>query len=213
MKTKAISVVGALALSWVTLPQTAVAGVGVSNTVHYTQPTKMSIGLEPVITFNKGAGLSGNLRFNYGLSDLSNLNLLIGSGGGSKNFRFGGNLTFDFFPDIQGQPGIGMAVQGIYYRTPAPTQADASATIGLLDLVGIPYIHKTFKMSGSDEIEPFFAVPLGLQLSDGRYTGQGSLVFGTLFTNHPKFRYSMELGIGVSSNTQSYFSAALIYVP
>lgn len=203
----------ALLLVSASFAPSAHATVGVTNTVHYTAPGKTTLGLEPVITFNRGSGIAGNLRFNYGLSDLSNINLLVGSGGGSRNFRFGGNLTFDFFPDIQGQPGIGLAAQGIYYRVGSPTVADSSATLGLLDLSLIPYIHKTIKMSGSDEIEPFFAVPFGLQLSDGRYQGAGSLVFGTLFTNHPKFRYSMELGIGVSSNTQSYFSAALIYVP
>ncbi len=181
------------------------AQAGLFNTVRFTPAGQYELGIEPELQLSDGSGVGANIRFNQGLTDLNNLNLLIGTGGGSRGFRFGGNFTFDFFPDIAGQPGIGLAVQGIYYRVGVA----GTSSVGQLDLAGIPYIHKAIALQGKDEIEPYFAVPLGAAFSGGQYSGTSSIVVGALFKNVDRFRYNLELGIGLSSQP-TYVSGGII---
>lgn len=185
----------------------ASATAGVFNTPRFLPAGSFAAGLEPEIQLSDGTGIGANVRFGQGLTDLSNVNLLVGTGGGGRKFRFGGNVTFDFFPDIQGQPGIGLALQGIFYRIGA---SGSSSTAGQLDLVGMPYIHKTFAMSGKDEIEPYLAVPIGAAFSGGQYTGISSLVVGAMFKNVEKLRYVVELGLSLN-DMYTYASGGIMY--
>src|SRR5579885_2845546 len=134
----------------------SLAEAGVFNTPQFVQPGEFALGFEPELTFTNGGGLAGNVRYTQGLSDLNNLNVIIGTGGGPRRFRVGGNVTFDFFPDIDKQPGIGLAVQGLYYRLHI-NDVDS----GQFELTGIPYIHKAF-LSNGYEIQPYFALPFGM---------------------------------------------------
>jgi hypothetical protein len=117
-------------------------------------------------------------------------------------------MTFDFFPDLDKQPGIGIAVQGLYYRVTA-SGLTAGASRGQVELTGIPYIHKTFVSKGA-EINPFLAVPIGMSFSDGNYQALATAVIGTMFKNSEKFRYSIELGIAIN-NSDTYFSGGVTY--
>src|SRR5271163_1229903 len=89
----------------------SLAQAGVVDTPQFVQPGEFALGFEPELTFTDGAGLAGNFRYTQGLTDLNNVNVILGTGGGPRRFRVGGNVTFDFFPDIDKQPGIGVAVQ------------------------------------------------------------------------------------------------------
>ena len=182
------------------------AQAGLFNTVRFTPAGQFQLGIEPELQLSDGSGVGANVRYNQGLSELNNVNLLIGTGGGSRGFRFGGNFTFDFFPDIAGQPGIGLAVQGIYYRIGVA----GISSVGQLDLSAIPYIHKTIALQGKDEIEPYFAIPFGAAFSGGQYTGTTTLVVGTMFKNVDRIRYNLELGIGLSSSP-TYVSGGVIF--
>src|SRR4051812_30956228 len=82
----------------------ALATAGVFDMPQFVAPGEFAIGLEPEITLSDGAGLATNLRYTHGVSDLSNASAIIGTGGGLRQFRVGGNYTFDFFPDIEKQP-------------------------------------------------------------------------------------------------------------
>jgi hypothetical protein len=182
----------------------APAQAGIFNTPHYVPQGEFAIGFEPELTLTDGAGLAGNLRYTHGLTDLNDLNVIIGTGGGPRRFRFGGNLTFDFFPDVDKQPGIGIATQGIYYRV-----GTGDVTAGQFELTAIPYIHKAFQTSGN-EIEPFFGIPFGMAFSNGQYQWQGQAVFGALFKNTEHIRYATEIGFNIS-HSESYISGGIIY--
>src|SRR5690606_22997870 len=117
-----------------------------------------------------GAGLAANLKFAYGLGTLTNATAIIGTGSEPRKFRVGGNLVFDFIPDVENQPGIGVATQGIYYRR--------TADHGELVLEVIPYIHKAFRMNGGNEVEPFVAFPFGGAFASGNYEGRATVVVG-----------------------------------
>jgi hypothetical protein len=155
--------------------------------------------VEPEILFSGGANVGANLRYTQGISDGSNLMGLIGTGTGSRGFRAGGAMTFDVFPDTERQPGLGLALQGIFVQLPAAGSFEATV---------IPYIHKSF--SGSTPVEPFVAVPVGLSLSQGTYQSISTLAFGVLFEHNQHFRSVLELGIGMS-NTSTYFSGGIVY--
>lgn len=181
----------------------ASAGAGVFGIPHFVEQGSFAFGIEPEIVLNGDAGLGVNGRFIYGLTELNNVQIIAGTGGGGRNFRVGGNLTFDFFPDVEGQPGIGLALQSIYYRY--------RGVGGVLELTGIPYIHKAFR-TGSSEVEPYFAFPTGVTLDSGDVRGVVWAAVGSYFQPDPesRIRYGMELGIDVS-NAATYVSGGLMY--
>lgn len=183
------------------LPNPARA-VGIFNTPRFIQPGTSAFGLEPEIILSHGAGLGVNGRFTHGLTELNNVSAIVGVGSGPRNFRIGGNATFDVFPDVEGQPGIGIAAQGIYYRL--------RGDVGQLETTAIPYIHKAFKMSGGEEVEPFFAFPVGLAFASSDVEGIASAAVGVMYKNRPNFRYIAEVGISVS-NMESYISGGIVY--
>jgi hypothetical protein len=148
--------------------------------------------------------MAGNLRYTHGLTDLNNLNVIVGTGGGPRRFRIGGNLTFDFFPDIDKQPGIGIAAQGLYYRLHV-NDVDS----GQFEVSGIPYIHKAFQASGY-EIQPFFGIPFGMGFSGGEYQWFSQVVIGALYKQNEHIRFSTEFGFNIN-HSESYISGGIIY--
>lgn len=180
------------------------AYAGVFDTPQFVQPGEFALGFEPEITFTDGGGVAGNVRYTQGLSDLNNLNVILGTGGGPRRFRVGGNVTFDFFPDIDKQPGIGVAVQGIYYRLHI-NDMDS----GQFELTGIPYIHKAF-ISNGQEVQPFFALPVGIAFNGGNYNGLTQAVIGVLYKQSDHVRFSTELGFNIN-HSETYLSVGVIY--
>ena len=191
------------------------AQAGVFTTPHYIEERQWSLGVEPELTIagqsevapgtsSTGVAITG--RFTYGINELSNVALLLGTGGGPKQFRAGGVYTFDFFPDIAGgQPGIGLAVQGMSLSRPVSAQDSVSA----LEVTGIPSVRKLFH-SSTVSIEPYLAFPMGwrFQSQDTSWTTQA--VFGALVQASNELKYTFELGMNVSK-TESYFSTGLTY--
>jgi len=172
----------------------------VFNTTRFVLPGQFAIGLESEISFSDGAGLSGNLRYTHGLTDLSNAYLTLGSGNGTKRFRVGSGVVFDFFPDVDGQPGIGVSAHGTYYRLESG---------GRLELKVTPYLHKTF-LVGDNELDPFLAFPLGIGFGTGGYQTVINVAVGTLFEHSQHFSFVLELGVAIQ-NTSTYFSGGIIY--
>lgn len=173
---------------------------GVFNLPHFVPSGDFGIGLEPELTMSSGAGLGVNLRYIQGLSDLSNFTGILGTGGGDRQFRLGGAFTFDFFPDTEGQPGIGLAIQGLFVRLPQT---------GSVELTGIPYIHKSF-ISQDSNVEPYFAVPIGISLAQGTYKTITNLVFGSFFHHSAHFSTIAEFGVSLN-NSYTYLSGGIVY--
>ena len=184
-----------VALSWA--PQ---AQAGVFNLYHFLSPGAFGIGLEPELNMTGGASIGANIKYTQGLTDINNFTAIIGTGGGNRGFRFGGNFTFDIFPDVDKQPGIGIAAQAIYYR---------AGGVGLLELTGIPYVHKTFLSTGN-EIDPFLAIPIGYGFADGKYQALSSIAVGSRFKGNEFIHYFFELGFPIN-NANSYISGGLAY--
>ena len=180
------------------------AQAGVFDTPQFVQPGEFALGFEPELTLTNGAGMAGNLRYTQGLTELNNLNVILGTGGGPRRFRAGGNVTFDFFPDIDKQPGIGIAVQGLYYRL---HQADVDS--GQFEVSGVPYIHKAFQATGY-EIQPFFSIPFGIAFSSGTYQWFSQVVVGALYKQSEHVRFSTEIGFNIN-HAESYVSGGIIY--
>lgn len=177
------------------------AQAGTFTTPHFVEPGRFAIGVEPELILSNGAGLGGNLRYTHGVTDLNNATFLIGTGGGPRRFRVGGNFTFDFFPDVDQQPGIGIALQPIYYRLRSNT--------GLLELSAVPYIHKNF-VNGGNEIEPYLSVPFGWNFTSGNYQFHSALHVGGMFKTHENFRYLLEVGLKLN-NTETFISGGVSY--
>lgn len=176
---------------------------GVFNLPKYVPSSQFGIGVEPELTLTSGAGIGINARFQYGIGDMTNAHLIIGNGVGPKQFRVGGAMTFDFFPDVEGQPGIGMAVTALYGRVPTGGRMDALIT---------PYIQKTIQGMDTD-FTPFIAIPVGLAFMDSSaYSVVTQFVFGSGFKLSERFRYMIELGIGITAS-DTYMSTGLMIYP
>lgn len=175
---------------------------GVFNIPHFIEPGKFSLGVEPELTFSNGAGLGVNFKFTQGASDLINFQGIIGTGGGPRQFRVGGSANFDFFPDTEGQPGIGLATRAIWYQLP---------NNGQLEIQAIPYIHKTFHSAGS-AIEPFLAIPIGYAFATGNYLPISSIAIGSFFKQSEVISYVAELAVNIN-NSESTFSGGIVWQP
>lgn len=173
---------------------------GVFNLPHFVTPGEFAIGVEPELVTTGTAALGINIKYTHGVNDLSNFTGILGTGGGSRLFRVGGNYTFDFFPDTGNQPGIGLALQGLFVQLP---------NTGSLETTAIPYIHKSFK-TDQGPIEPFLAIPVGLSLAQGTYQSLSSVVLGGLFQHSEHLRSVFEFGISIS-NASTYISGGLVY--
>lgn len=174
---------------------------GVFTTPHYLSPGSVGIGIEPQVTFNRNSGIGGMVRGTLGLTELSNLSIMIGAGGSLQKITTGANLSFDVFPDTDYQPGIGMALQGLYYKV-----SDVSDDSGI-QVSTIPYIRKSFKTEAG-MFEPFLSYPIGLQLSNGYYDVRSQLVLGTLLKVSSGIGYVLECGIG-TRHAEAYLSGGI----
>jgi len=181
--------------------QAPCAMAGVFNLTQFREVGAWSLGVEPEITLTNGAGLAGTAKFSYGLNEISNLQLGVGHGSGPRQFRIGGAFTFDFIPDIESQPGIGLALSAYFVRV---------ATLGQVELTAIPYIHKQFD-TGAGKVDPFLAIPVGFAFKDNsRYVSVAQAAVGATFHTNPQFRTTVELGIAIN-NTDSYISGGVTY--
>jgi len=179
------------------------AQAGVFSIPNFLNPGKNALGVEPEVNLSNDTGIAVNLRYQRGLSTLSNLHLVTGVGGGERQFRLGGAYTFDFFPDVDQQPGIGVAVQGMYYRY--------SGSRGQFEPTVIPYLHKEFHNTNGGSIEPFVAIPMGLEFKTGGSDWIATLVLGAKFkSSNPKIAYIGELGANLT-NAESYVSAGAVF--
>lgn len=178
------------------------AWAGVFDLPRFVLPGNFAIGFEAEVPIQDGAGIGANFRYRHGLNDLLNVYGVLGTGTGPRQFRAGGGAVFDFFPDFEGQPGIGVAAQGVYYRL--------RGDIGFLELTVAPYIHKSFATGGGWEVEPYFAFPFGLGFMSDEWSGVGTAALGGIFRNDTRLNYVFEIGIAVN-NTPTYFSGGISY--
>lgn len=181
------------------------AEAGVFNMPRFVDPGKNAIGVEPEAVLSHGGGVGANLRYTQGVTDINNAYALVGTGTNVRNFRIGGGLTFDFIPDVETQPGMGVGAQAIYYRY--------KYGVGQLETSLVPYAHKLFANGKGSTIEPFVALPFGPAFRSGSYHWQAQVVLGAIFhETGSQVRYIGELGVN-ANKTESYFSGGLLYQP
>jgi hypothetical protein len=176
------------------------AYAGVFNLPRFVAPGAFGIGAEPEFILSDGGGVGINLRYVQGVSDTNNFTGILGSGNGPRYFRAGGFFTFDIFPDLASQPGVGLATGAQFVQL---------SRAGSVEILAIPYIHKNFSTQ-EGPAEPFLAVPLGLTLSEGAYKYLSTLSIGSFFHMSEHFSSIAELGIGLN-NSVSYISGGIIY--
>lgn len=180
------------------------AHAGVFNIPRFINKGENSIGIEPEVTFTNDGGVAGNVKYQHGVTDLNNVIGTLGYGGGVRKFRLGAAFTFDAIPDIDRQPGMGIALQGIYYRY---------RHFGQFDLTLVPYIHKTFYNGAGQEIEPFVAVPVGPEMRSREYNWAATAVLGAMFREKDaSYAFVGEVGVSINK-AETYASAGVIFYP
>jgi len=165
------------------------AHAGIFNLTEFVDQGNWSLGLEPEVELTDTAGIAGMVKYTYGLSELSDLQVGIGTGTGTDRFRVSSAFTFDIIPDMKNQVGFGIAVQGEFLNN--LNLGDA------LQLQGIPYVHKSFTIKGTSTADPFIALPIGMQFYDGQYSTIASLNVGSMFRPSENIAYTLELGFNL----------------
>lgn len=183
------------------------AQAGVFNIPQFVEYKSWAVGLEPEAILSPGpttpnGGLGLNVKFTYGITPLSNLQIGIGQSSGTKGFRFGGTYTFDFIPDLEGQLGAGLALQAYSYQM-KNTDAQSETTL-------YPYVHKMFTSETGLMYDPYVAMPFGFAFYKGTYASIWQLVFGSYLKLDDHFGVNGELGINLK-DTDTYLSTGITY--
>lgn len=178
------------------------AEAGVFNIPQFVEQSSWSVGLEPEATFSGGGSFSNTLKFTYGIADLSNLQIGLGTGTGTRGFRGGATYTFDFIPDLDGQIGAGVAFQMYHYKM--------QASVGETQMLLYPYLHNQFGNTGNTGMDPYVALPFGMALRDGTYRTISQLVVGSYFQTSRNFGFNAELGINLKG-TDTYLAGGITY--
>ena len=183
------------------------ASASVFTIPQFVEYKSWAVGLEPEATLSSssiapGEGVAFNAKFTYGITPLSNLQIGVGPGSGTKTFRFGGTYSFDFIPDLSGQIGAGLAVQAYYFNL-----RDSS---GKTEIQAYPYLHKRFTSSSGLDFDPFIAMPYGMAFVDGTYQSVWQLAFGSYFRSSEHIGINSELGLNLK-NTDTYLSFGVTY--
>ncbi len=164
-----------------------------------------SAGIEPELVLAEPASLGINAKLQYGLAESWNVGGAIGNGGGARGFRVGTYSVFDLFPDIEGQPGIGLAGQAYYNNVNDE---------GQFELTAIPYLHKALVTEGI-EFDPFVAIPMGTRFGTQAAGGTKAVVslnVGSRIKQSNHLHYVLEIGVAVQ-NTDTTMSGGFVYTP
>lgn len=178
------------------------ARAGVFNIPQFVEPSSWSVGLEPEATFSEGGSFSNTLKFTYGIASLSNLQVGLGAGTGTRGFRGGATYTFDVIPDLEGQIGAGIAFQMYYYKL--------RSSIGQTEMTVYPYAHNQFSNSSVTSLDPYVALPFGLALSGGKYRTIAQFVAGTFIQSSANFGFNAEMGLNLGGS-DTYVSGGITY--
>jgi hypothetical protein len=181
------------------------AEAGIFNMARFVDQGQNAFGFEPEAVLTNGGGVAANLRYTQGVSELNNAFALLGTGTNIRTFRIGGGMTFDFIPDVEGQPGLGVGLQGIYYRY--------RGSVGQLETSVVPYVHKMFGNGKGSTIEPFLAVPFGPAFRSGEYFWQTQVALGAIFhQGQSAVRFIGEVDVDVNKS-ESVISGGILYQP
>jgi len=180
------------------------AEAGIFTLTHYQEVGAYSLGVEPEFTLTNGGGAAANLKYQYGLASLANMQLTLGSGVGRSHFRLGTAFTYDIIPDIEDQPGLGLLVTGTYYRY---------NYFGQFEVVGGPFAHKVFRNGKGNEVEPFVAIPLGPVFRASDYHWQAQVALGAMFREEKsKLTYVVEGDMNLNQ-AETVISGGVSYTP
>jgi hypothetical protein len=183
------------------------AQAGVFNIPEFVEYKSWAIGVEPEVTLSSqpntsSDGIGINLKFTYGILPISNLQVGVGTGSGSRGFRLGGTYTFDILPDLENQLGAGIAFQGYYYKL--------KGELGQTELTLYPYLHHTIKGTEGFDYDPYIALPIGEAFYNSTYRTIVQVVLGTYLKTSQYFGINGELGINLK-DTDTYLSFGVTY--
>ena len=183
------------------------AQAGFFNIPEFVDYQNWAVGLEPELTLSSPAntsntGVALNVKFTYGITPLSNLQVGIGEGSGSKGFRLGGTYTFDFIPDLKGQIGAGLALQAYYYKL--------KGSYGQTETTLYPYLHHMIVAENGLAYDPYVAVPFGFAFFNNTYRSIFQLVVGTYVKASEHYGLNAEVGFNLK-DTDTYLAVGMTY--
>jgi hypothetical protein len=163
-------------------------------------PGQYQVSVEPQVLFDRYPGVNGVARFDTGFNDSSSVRGILGFG--KVDFQLGGMYKWIPFPDVDGQPAIGLDAGMILARV--NNQNEFSVRLH-------PLISKRFETEIGDLI-PYGSLPLGVTTRPDKTVIPVQIVAGTEFRplNLKNFSFFGELGINLNE-AFSYISAAVAY--
>ncbi len=170
----------------------------------FLPPGEFSLGLEPEIITSNPSGAGVNLKPRIGTTSFLNWQGIIGTGSGDRGFRLGATADFDWFPDVDHQPGI---------ATPFTLLYNQLGGDNVISYYFSPLVYKSFKGEAAEYI-PFISVPFGWTIRNSRNTNFSQFVMGSMFKSPGMqyFRFSVEAGFNMNKS-YSYISGGVTWYP
>ncbi len=163
-------------------------------------PDKYQVSLEPQLIFNRYEGFDIVGRVDTGLTEATGLRGILGFG--KVNFQIGGMYKWVPFPDVAGQPAIGLDAGVILARIDENTEFNVRLH---------PLISKRLESEIGDFV-PYASLPLGVSVRKEKTVVPLQIAGGTEFRplNLPRISFFAELGININE-AFSYVSLAAAY--
>lgn len=177
---------------------------GVFDLPAFLPPGEFSLGLEPEIITSNPSGAGFYLKPKFGTTSFLNWQGIIGTGSGDRNLRLGATADFDWFPDVDYQPGIATPFTLLYTQI---------AGDNIINYYFSPLIYKTFKGQDAEYI-PFISVPFGWTIRNSRNQNFSQFVMGSMFKSPGMqyFRFTVEAGFNMN-RSYSYISGGVTWFP
>ncbi len=177
---------------------------GVFDLPAFLPPGDFSLGVEPEIITSNPSGAGFNLKPKFGTTPFLNWEGIIGTGSGDRGLKLGATADFDWFPDVEHQPGI---------ATPFTLLYNQISGDNIINYFFSPMLYKTFKGESAEYI-PFISMPFGWSIRNSRNSNFSQFVMGSMFKSPGTqyFRFSVEAGFNINRSF-SYISGGVTWFP
>jgi hypothetical protein len=129
------------------------------------------------LILNNPAGEGIEARARHGWTDDLNVGAIFGTGSKNRKFRFGGEASYNFIPDYDGQFGLTALATAMYLRR---------ENSGGIQIRVAPLVHKKVDGWNKLPVTLYLSLPYYFEARSGSFTTAMQLVFGSIFDINEK---------------------------
>ena len=173
----------------------AITHAAIFDSADFLKQDDHSAGAFGDIVLNNPSGEGLEARYKWAPEDYLNLQGILGMGSDTRKFTVGGQVNYNFLPDIGNQPGVSV----IGRATLLKRRLSGNKKTGIRFTTG-PMVHKEFTGLNGLPLILYTAVPWSLTLQSGSYVASSQIVLGALtdITKNHSWFVASEAGLTLS---------------